>query len=41
VTVAVKNGGCRPAMVFTLEFWVGFVVGAAVAVILGRFSGLF
>jgi hypothetical protein len=36
-----RNGGCRPAMVFTLEFWVGFAIGATVAVILGRFFGLF
>jgi len=33
---------CRPAAYLKSDaFWVGVVVGAAVAVILGRFFGLF
>ena len=36
-----KNGGCRPAMVFGLDFWVGVVTGAIVTLLATKIFGLF
>jgi hypothetical protein len=36
-----NGGGCRPAMVFRSEFWIGFIAGAIVALLAGKLFGLF